>query len=205
MDMTFIKTGSLYEVKLQILKLNLLYVAHKDYPFMCHILTTDNKLFSCVVRYIDASTFLMAKQNDILMLRLSPVYDQSDVMGVISCQNLSRNYTDLGEVQKNDAGWFYFSFSLNIERFFLIPMMYTFDGGQTLFQNKYYCLIEAPQDSFVACSLPPKFLPDLLAVETGDTIKITLEKFNDDDKYVLQCLINETRKVTYINHTIHLL
>ena len=201
MKTSYCKSGDEYEVKLCVRKIVIEHVGNSSYPFACDIATQDDKFFRCAVSFNDLAQFALAKENDILYLKLEVVFEKSQVMGVIECKNLTQQWKDIGQQEMLHNKCSYFEAEICFEEIFFL----SFPEERSLYpQRVYYCILSQADGTFVCFYISHDFMPALLGAQKGDEISLKVGNwFYWGQIDVLQSFENKSRTIKTINQAVH--
>ena len=201
METSYCKSGDEYEVKLCVRRIVIEHVGNSSYPFACDIATQDDKFFRCAVSFDDIAQFVLAKENDILKLKLEVVFEKSQVMGVIECKNLTQQWTDVGQQGMRHNKCSYFEAEVCVENIFFL----SFPEERSLYpQRVYYCILSQADGTFVCFYINHDFMPALLGAQKGDDISLKVGNwFYWGGVDVLQVFENKSRMIKTINQAVH--
>lgn len=201
MKTSYCKVGNEYEVKLCVRKIEIEHVGNASYPFCCNIATQDDKFFRCAVNFGDVAQFVLAQENDVLSLKLESVFEKSQVMGLIECQNLTHPWKDVGHQEMLHNKCNYFEKEIHLDNVFFL----SFPEESSLYpQRVYYCILTQGNDEYICFYIDHSFVPVLLCAQKGDEISLQVGNwFYWGAADVLQSFENKSRTIETINQAIH--
>lgn len=201
MKTTFFKKDDIFVVQLAVSKLHVQYTGNSQYPFLCEIISDDNKYFSCAVNEKNIDAFLLYEKGNVLSICLKPMYPQALTMAVVECVNTSSMWKNIGKETELINGYFV-DLKLIFGKAHLLHLPYTQDPGYPVLQNIYYCIACEVGKNYIPFYMPAQYVQHILGSEKGDIVKISLNNFEHEGGFVLQSYENTTRNIESINQEV---
>lgn len=203
METVYLKKNNLYEVRLTVFLVYVEYVGYGQCPFICNIISTDDKHFCCAATPGNAAEFFLVQQGDNLVLQLEPPAKSPLVMRLVSYQNLSHKWRNFALQKLPDDPLNIFSITLEIQDIYVLPTAYVRNGSVPVSQDVSYCVIKDTQGCFIVVSAASRFLCDILGSHHGDRIQLYFYSHdNFDDIFILHKYFNTSRKIQRISKAV---
>ena len=190
------KLNGSYSTNLIVKKVFVIFTGDVNYPFCCDIFATNNFYFRCAVKTKDLANFVLAQEGDELYLSLTGIYENSSVMGIDYCKNLTRSFSDLENLIREDM---YHPLSMVVKKTFVIPMPFILQGAHLISQNDYFCLILNENNQYVWFETEAINIPHIVSALENDPIELSFYAFSQDDKLALIRFYNHARNILDFN------